>query len=161
MEPVEGDRFRGLLEEVGDGCRVEAGWVLSEAAAPRFFEHTGAHRRRPRQVVTPKVHNPNMSVLSGAVKKALGWAGSPVSSRRSARRALSVVAIVALVSPVAFNEGVQQYLQSEACANMVGPVRLYFNSLFTTPAVARDLPQRERYVVVRTNGWCSLKAVAG
>jgi hypothetical protein len=102
-----------------------------------------------------------MSVLSDVVQNALGWSGSPLASRRSARRALGIVAIVAVVSPAAFDGGFRQYVQSEACANIAGPVRLYFDSLFTAPAIAQDLPQGEHYVVVRTNGWCSLKAVAG
>jgi hypothetical protein len=102
-----------------------------------------------------------MSVLSDVAQKALGWTDSPLASRRSARRALSVVALVALVSPAAFAGGFRQYVQSKACADMAGPIRLYFHSLFTTPAIADDFPQGEHYVVVRTNGWCSLKAVPG
>lgn len=100
-----------------------------------------------------------MSFLSDLVRRALDLAVSPLAGRQARAVTLGILSVIALLSSTAFDTGFRQYLQSQGCAELGGPVLLYFNSLVTTPAIARDLPRGEHYVVVRTKGWCMLKAV--
>ncbi len=103
--------------------------------------------RQARRGSHTRLHTSNMSTLARLVQAARGWSDSLLAGRRSARRALGIVAVVALVSPTAFDSGFRHYVQSEAWADVAGPFGC------TSAASWRRRPWPDSFLKASTMWW--------